>query len=315
MARREERAYWAYVSEEQRRQAGCPARELGDVSLFRDTSSGMRVIAVERTDDPRLSVYGGVADPAGLTRHGLFVVEGRLVLRRMILESPLALQSVLVTDPARSVLEDVLDRIGDVPIYVAPPPVLNAVAGFNMHRGCLAIGIRPPIKDWTTVVDTLPETTRLVLLDAVSNADNIGGIFRSAAALGAGAALLGHGCADPLYRKAIRTSMGATLVLPFATVEKWPAAIQELRRREFEVVALTPGSGAEPIGEVAGRLAAKRRVALLAGAEGDGLSEEALAAADIRTRIPMTEGVDSLNVTVAVGIALDRLRAATRERG
>ena len=143
----------------------------------------------------------------------------------------------------------------------------------------------------------------------MSNADNVGGIFRSAAALGAGAILLAPGCCDPMYRKAIRTSVGATLVVPFAPVDSLRDTALDLRSQGYLVVALTPRTDAVPIAEAAARHAAHPRLALLAGAEGDGLGTEALEAADVRVRIPMTGGVDSLNVNVAVGIALERMRA------
>ena len=272
----------------------------------------MAVIAIEDAGDPRLALYRGVSDPALLARHSAFVVEGRLVLQRVITESGLALASVLVTQPALQALAGELALRPDVPVYVAPQEVLNGVAGFNIHRGCLAIGIRRPTPDAAALVDALPPAARVVILDSVSNADNIGGIFRSAAALGASAVLLGPGCGDPLYRKAIRTSIGATLVLPFATFEAWPTTIEMLRARGFETIALTPALNAEPIREAAARLASAARIAVLAGAEGDGLGAEALTLSDIRARIPMAKGVDSLNVTVAVAIALDRLRPVTR---
>ena len=267
----------------------------------------MPVIHVDDIRDPRLALYRGVSDPALLARHNAFVVEGRLVVRRMVADSPFRPASVLVTEPARQGLRDVLESLPDVPVYVAAQDVLDGVAGFNMHRGCVAVGVRPPAIDWGTIVDALPRATRVVLLDSVSNADNIGGIFRSAAALGAGAVLLGPGCGDPLYRKAIRTSIGATLVLPFARVEGWVQTMEGLRERGFEGVALTPRADAEPIGDIAEGLARRPRIALLAGAEGEGLGAEALASAGIRARIPIAPGVDSLNVTVAVAIALHRL--------
>ena len=267
----------------------------------------MSVIPIEDASDPRLAVYRGVSDPALLTRHNAFVVEGRLVVRRMIADSPFRPASLLLTEPARQGLADVLDSLPDVPVYVAPQDVLNSVAGFNLHRGCVAMAVRPPARSWGTIVDALPQVTRIALLDSVSNADNIGGIFRSAAALGAGAVLLGPGCGDPLYRKAIRTSIGATLVVPFAIVEDWTQTMDGLRTRGFEGVALTPRADAEAIADVAARLAGHPRVAVLAGAEGEGLGPEALAAAGNRARIPMAPGVDSLNVSVAVAIALHRL--------
>ena len=269
----------------------------------------MPVIAIDTPRDPRIALYYGVSDPDLLRVHHAFVIEGRLVVRRFLQESRWPARSVLVTEPALASLRDVLAINPELPVYVAPQPVLNAVAGFNIHRGCLALGERPAPRAWSAILDELPPVSRVVGLDAVSNGDNVGGIFRSAAALGGDAVLLGPGCSDPLYRKSIRTSIGATLVVPFAGVGEWAEVADALRARGFLVLALTPADDAEPIPRAADALAVKPRLALLAGAEGDGLSGQAVAAADLRIRIPMTGGADSLNVTVAIGIALDRLRA------
>jgi len=266
----------------------------------------MPVIPLDDPRDVRVSLYRGVSDPVLLREHGAFVAEGRLVVRRLLTASPLRPMSVLVIEPARAALDDVLSIRPDLPIYVAPRPVLNEIAGFDIHRGCLALGARPAPRRWQDVLDPTPAASRLVVLEAVSNADNIGGIFRSASALGAAAVLLGPGCCDPLYRKAIRTSMGATLEMPFAAAAPWPEMLADLRGHGVRLVALAP-DGVLTIDEAVGQLQGARRVALLAGAEGDGLTAAALAAADLRVRIPMASGIDSLNVTVAVGIALHRL--------
>jgi tRNA G18 (ribose-2'-O)-methylase SpoU len=183
---------------------------------------------------------------------------------------------------------------------------MNDLAGFNIHRGCLAIGLRPPRLSTAQLLDIVG-LDRLVVLEGVSNADNIGGILRSAAALGGDAVLLGPHCCDPLYRKAIRTSIGASLVVPFAFVGAWPADIDLLRGAGFTVVALTTSAEAPRIETVAAGLANQPRVAILAGAEGTGLSPEAHAAADLHVRIAMRSGIDSLNVAVAVSIALHHL--------
>ncbi len=211
-----------------------------------------------------------------------------------------------MTAPALATLEDALASRPGIPVYVAPQPVMNAITGFNIHRGCLALGTRPSTVPVETMLDRVPAVSRVVVLDAVSNPDNVGGIFRSTAALGAGPVLLGPGCGDPLYRKAIRTSMGASLVVPFTMAGSWAAVGTALKTRGFIVVALTP-AGETPIAAVAAAISREPRVALLAGAEGDGLGADALAISDCRVRIPMAGGVDSLNVSVAVGIALHSL--------
>jgi tRNA G18 (ribose-2'-O)-methylase SpoU len=248
-------------------------------------------------DDPRLADYRLLADPAALETAGLLVAEGRLVARRLLSQPRFVVRSVLVTPPARAALDDALRT--DVATYVVDQHLMHAVTGFNMHRGCLAIAERPAI---TTLSDeTLANAGRVLVLEGVNNPDNIGGLFRSAAAFGVDLVVLGPGCSDPLYRKAIRTSMAATLQLPFVDAGEWPGALTLLRSQGLHVIALTPASDARPL---IGLAHSYPRIALLAGAEGHGLTREAMAAADERVRIPIADHVDSLNVTVAVSIAL-----------
>jgi tRNA G18 (ribose-2'-O)-methylase SpoU len=175
---------------------------------------------------------------------------------------------------------------------------MNEIAGFNIHRGCLALAERPALAEVADLA--LDDARLLVVLEGVNNPDNVGGIFRSAAAFDADAVILGPSCSDPLYRKSIRTSMAATLVVPFAGARPWPQAIAGLRARGFTVLALTPSTDATAIDD----LPAFDRVAILVGAEGEGLSGAAMHAADYRVRIPMTGAADSLNVTVAASIAM-----------
>ncbi|MGH9311800.1 MAG: TrmH family RNA methyltransferase [Vicinamibacterales bacterium] len=249
--------------------------------------------------DPRLALYRGVRDPELLRRHGVFVAEGRLVVRRL-LESPrFPTRSVLVTPTARAEVSDLIERLdAGTPVYEADVSLFRDVTGFNVHRGCLAIGERPEPTPWREVVS---HARTLIVLEDVGNPDNVGGVFRAAATLGADAVFLSPGCADPLYRKSIRTSMAATLTLPFAMAEPWPDMIDGLRGDGVEIVALTP-SGSEEIGQIW----RPRRVALLVGHEGRGLGDAALARADRQVRIPMAPGADSLNVVTAVAIALHR---------
>jgi tRNA G18 (ribose-2'-O)-methylase SpoU len=257
------------------------------------------VIAVSALSDPRLDEYRNVPDPELLRARGIFVAEGRLVVRRLLDTPRFRTRSVLLTNAAYAAIGDVVDRSPDLPVYVVTQEAMNEIAGFNIHRGCLAIGERPPDTPWT---DLVQGASRVVVLERVSNADNVGGIFRSAAAFGADAVLLGPACADPLYRKAIRTSMGAALRVPFATMPDWPGDLVRLREAGFRILALTPGSDATPLTDVGGRTSA-----LLVGHEGEGLSAAALAAADVRVRIPMAAGVDSLNASTAASIALYEL--------
>jgi tRNA G18 (ribose-2'-O)-methylase SpoU len=267
----------------------------------------MPLIHLDDPADPRLAPYQGVSDRALLERQGLFMVEGRLVVRRLLLESRLHAASVLVTPNALAALADIVPgRAPDLPVFVVPQRVMNAVSGFNMHRGCLATGIRAPGARVEDLLHHASSRARVLLLEQVSNPDNVGGIFRCAAALGGEAIVLGPGCGDPLYRKAIRTSIGCTLTVPFAATPSWPSSLEALRARGFTLVALTPAREAQDVRHAADGLRA-RRVALLLGAEGDGLSPETIAAADLRVRIAMAAGADSLNVSVAAGIALHAL--------
>jgi tRNA G18 (ribose-2'-O)-methylase SpoU len=263
------------------------------------------VIRVATLDDPRVAEYRQLANPSALRQAGLFVAEGRLVVRRLLANPRFRTRSILVTDRAYDALHDALEH-ARVDIFVADQPTMNGIVGFNIHRGCLAIAERPvPL-----TLRELPLTTmrRLVVLEGVNNPDNIGGIFRSAAAFGVDAVVLGPACSDPLYRKSVRTSMAATLAVPFADAGPWPEAVDVVRAGGLRVVALTPASDATSIDEVC----EFERVAILVGAEGDGLSVAAMRAADHRVRIPMSGPADSLNVTVATSIALFLAQRADR---
>ena len=263
------------------------------------------MIPVAALDDDRVAGYRLVADPHALAARGWFVAEGRLVVSRLLEASARpgpwsgTAQSVLLSPAAFAQMEPVVSAHPDVPIYMVPQGVMNDVVGFNIHRGCLALARRPGVPALTR--ETVEALTRVVVLEGVNNPDNIGGVFRSAAALGAELVVLGPSCGDPLYRKAVRTSMGATLEVPYVRAEPWPGALALLRDAGFVLVALTPAADALPLPDLT---PAGRRVALLAGAEGLGLTEAAVAAADVRVAIPMSGRVDSLNVSTAVAIAL-----------
>ena len=269
---------------------------------------------IDRLDDPRIASYARVGDPAWLHDRGLFVAEGRLVVRRLFELQRYAVESVLVAPAALQSLRDALPEAATV--YVAEQHVLNSITGINFHRGCLALAHRPDVDDvvspFSGGVDRVVSPFRgvspghhLIALEGIGNPDNVGGIFRNAAAFGVDAVLLDPASGDPLYRKAIRTSMGAALSLPFVRLEPWPDALKELADQGFRVLALTPRAGATTLDEIAQR--PPDRWVLLAGAEGPGLSDAALATAEVHIRIPTTAAIDSLNVTVAVGIALSRL--------
>ena len=247
--------------------------------------------------------YQHVGEHRWLTAQGLFVAEGRFVVRRLLEARRFRIKSILVTPAAVQGLEGLLDA--ETPIHVLEQEALNRITGFNFHRGCLALAYRPadaPMPD-------LQAVRRLLALEGVGNPDNVGGLFRVAAAFGVEAVLLDPASADPFYRKAIRTSMGAVLEVPFERVAVWPAALGRYRERGFDVVALTPSGDARPLAEYVAGGAPARRILVMVGAEGSGLTEEALAQATARVRIPTSPGVDSLNVTVAAGIALAQLAA------
>lgn len=228
----------------------------------------------------------------------LFVVEGRLVVARLLALPQWQTESVLVTKAAADSLEAALDTTA-ARVYVADKSVMNAIAGFDIHRGCLALAARPPERRLDQTV--AGATRRVLILEGVNNPDNVGGLFRSAEAFGVDLVVLGPDCGDPLYRKAIRTSMGSTLSVPFVYAREWPAAIDLLRGAGVRIVALTPGATAAPITSVT---APGPKLGVLVGTEGSGLSEPAMKAADIRARIPMSGTIDSLNVTTAASIAL-----------
>jgi tRNA G18 (ribose-2'-O)-methylase SpoU len=261
--------------------------------------------------DSRLDDYRDIANADRLEARGLFVAEGRLVVRRAIETNGAAVRSVLVNDAARRSLEPWLALLpAHVPILVCDTADFLEITGYNLHRGCLALAERPPTLSVGDVLeracaDVSRSRITIVVLEGVANADNVGGVFRNAAAFGAAGILLDAATADPWYRKAIRTSMAAVLCVPFARLESWHVGVDALRNAGFQIVALTPREPAITVGDFAQSRSA--RVALLVGSEGEGLTVAAERAADYRIKIPIEAGVDSLNLAVAVGIALHRL--------
>jgi tRNA G18 (ribose-2'-O)-methylase SpoU len=266
----------------------------------------MPSVPITRVDDPadeRLAVYRNVPDHELLVQGGLFVAEGRLVVRRLIEAHRFAVRSVMVTDAALVPLRELLDTRSELPVYLVPQALMNGITGFNMHRGCLAIGERLGPPHWR---DLMNGAHRAVALERIGNADNVGSIFRSASAFGVDAVLLERNCIDPLYRKAIRTSMGAALTMMYAEAEPWPDVLRQLGRDGWVVMGMTPSPTALPVRPLALTIS-DRPVVVVVGNEGDGLSEAALDACTHRARIPMTNTVDSLNVATATAIALYEL--------
>jgi len=261
------------------------------------------VTAEQITDaeDPRLGDYRALTDLALRTKfegpHGLFIAEGELVLRRA-LRAGYTARSVLI-DAKR--VDQVAD-LGKVPVYAAAPDVLEQLTGFHVHRGVLASFHRKPLPH---AQDLLPPARRLAILEDVNNHTNIGAIFRGAAGLGVDAVLLSPTCADPLYRRSVRVSMGEVFAVPYAFLDPWPAGLDLVRAAGFSVLALTPAPDAVPIQRLSPEH--RDRPALLLGAEGPGISHGAMIHSDLRVVIPMSRGVDSLNVAAAAAVAFYEL--------
>lgn len=268
----------------------------------------MPIVHVASPEDARLAPFLRVDDGELRRREGVFLAEGRLVVRRLLADRRYVVRALLLTDAAHGALEDAVARRPDVPAYVVPLQWMEPITGFNLHRGCLAVADRPTARDWTALADR----DRLLILEGIGNPDNVGGLFRTAHALGVEAVFVGPGTGDPLYRKAVRVSCGAALVVPFATLPSVPDAIVRLQRGGVEVWAMTPAADALPLVDACRRRPPK--VALLLGAEGPGLTADAVARASLRVRIPIDPAADSLNVTVAAGIALFGARAAAQRR-
>lgn len=261
------------------------------------------MIEIHDPADPRVAPYRMVRDPALARETGCFVVEGRVVLRRLLASGRHRVRSLLLSPAAVAELgPELLALSGATEVFVSDLDLVRAVTSFNLDRGCLALVERPAPRPWRDLLTELAPPA-VVVLERIGNPDNVGGIFRSAAAFGLGAVLLGPGCADPLYRKAVRTSMGATTQVAFADLAPWPDALPALRALGWSIVALTPHAEFD-LRSWSRRRTAGQRIALLLGQESTGLSPEALAAADVQVAIPMAPGMESLNVATAAAIAL-----------
>ncbi|QCQ89905.1 TrmH family RNA methyltransferase [Rhodococcus sp. SGAir0479] len=266
----------------------------------------VHVIDIADPADPRLDDFRDLNSsdrrpdlPGG---KGLVIAEGVLVVQRMLCSrfSPIGLLGV---DRRLGELAGDLEDV-DVPFYRTSADVMAEVVGFHLNRGVLAAAHRPPASD---LEDVLREARTVAVLEGVNDHENIGSLFRNAAGLGVDAVLFGAAVADPLYRRAVRVSMGHVLRVPFAQVPDWPRGLNILRDRGFQVISLTPDPASAPLAEAM----TGDRVALLLGAEGPGLTEHAMRASDVRARIPMAPGTDSLNVATAAAMAFyERIRTA-----
>lgn len=254
------------------------------------------LLPIDDASDPALEPYTAVRERDLVGRQGSFIAEGEVVLRVLAASGRLRVRSLLLEARRVDAVRDVLAGLpGDVPAYVVPQSLMDRVVGFAIHRGVLAIGERPPAIDPASLAR---DAKVLVGLVGLTNHDNVGGVFRNAAAFGASGVLLDPATCDPLYRKAIRVSAGAALVVPFARCASADAMLDVLAAANVEVFALTPGGDL-----AADTLRGSGPRALLLGTEGPGLPDAVLVRAR-RVRIDMVAGFDSLNVAVASGIAL-----------
>ena len=262
------------------------------------------IIRIDDPADPRVAPYRDIRERDLVGRDGLFVAEGQVVLEKLVRGGRHPLRSVLVAEKRTAALAGLLAELPEaVAVYAAGQAVMDAIVGFHIHRGILALGERAAL-DPSTLLAGLPERALVVGLAGIGNHDNLGGVFRNAAAFGADAVLLDADCCDPLYRKAIRVSVGAALTTPYAQLARGAEMVEVLTRAGFEVVALSPQGAADLAG-----FRPDARTAALFGAEGPGLSPDVLART--RTlRIPMANGFDSLNVATTSGIVLHHLVAA-----
>jgi tRNA G18 (ribose-2'-O)-methylase SpoU len=258
------------------------------------------LIPIDDPADPRVEPFLNVRERDLVGRRGRFVAEGEVVLA--VAAGRGLLEALLLDSKRVDTLQGVLARLDpETPVYTASQAVLDAVVGFHIHRGILAIGRRPPEISPAELLASLSARSVVLALFGIGNHDNMGGLFRNAAAFGAGAVLLAPDCCDPLYRKAIRVSVGAALKVPFARFAPQSDPIDVLRAAGFEALALSP-SGRERLSA----LTPPPRAAIVLGAEGPGLPPELLAR--MRTvRIPMNPGWDSLNVAAAGALALHHL--------
>lgn len=265
----------------------------------------MPIIHVTDPDDERLQDYFHLTDVALRSRDepgkGLYMAESSKVIERAVRAGHRP-RSFLMTQrwlgDLGEVLRAVAERDGDVPVFVGAPGVVEAITGFNLHRGALAAMHRPaPVP----LADLLAGAQRIAVLEDIVDHTNVGAVLRSAAALGVDGVVISPRCADPLYRRSVRVSMGAAITLPHHRIATWPSGLAELRAAGFTLVALALGDGAISLDEFEQELPPK--IAWLLGTEGTGLSAGAIAAADHVVTIPMRAGVDSLNVAAASAVA------------
>lgn len=277
-----------------------------DIAAWR-TRLGERLVIVEDATDPRVSDYVALSDAALRQRtdpeHGRYIAESSKVLRRALAAGHVPRSFFMAAKWLES-LADVFEQYPEVPIFAGEDAVLESITGFHLHRGALAAMNRP---EPLSLDQVLPTAKRVAILEDIVDHTNLGAIFRSAAALGIDAVLITPRCADPLYRRAIRVSMGAVFQVPWVRLASWPDDIEVLRAAGFDIAAMELTAHSQGIDDVAAMNSGK--LALILGTEGAGVSEAALQLADRTVMIPMRPGVDSLNVAAASAVAFWELRA------
>jgi tRNA G18 (ribose-2'-O)-methylase SpoU len=266
-------------------------------------TSATTVIPIDDAHDPRIAAYRAIRERDLVGREHRFVAEGKVVLDVLFSAGRFQTESVLILDSRLAGMAETLAKApAGTPVYVAARAVMDAVAGFPMHRGVLAIGRRREEESCDRLLAALPRRALAIALVGISNHDNMGAIFRNAAAFGADALLLDETCCDPLYRKAIRVSVGAALKIPFAHAGPHGSLAKVLDAHGFSQIALSPGGKAD-----IRTIERRDRLALYLGTEGEGLPADLLARLET-VRIPIAEGFDSLNVAAASAIALHEIR-------
>jgi tRNA G18 (ribose-2'-O)-methylase SpoU len=268
----------------------------------------VNVYRIDDPDDPRVHEYLHLTDVALRTRtepaSGIYLAESAKVIRRALAAGHRPISYLM----AERWLEDMADVVADadrlgVPVYVGEKQVLTQITGFHLHRGAIAAMHRPPPNDPMELVQS---ARRVVVLEDVVDHTNVGAIFRSAAGLGIDVVLVTPRCADPLYRRSVRVSMGTVFQVPWARIDPWPGSVRTLQDAGFTVASLALSPDAVSLDELAAD--PPERLALVLGTEGDGLRSATVAASDLVVRIPMSAGVDSLNVAAASAVAFWALR-------
>ena len=286
------------------------------------------IVGVDDPDDPRLDLYRHLNDPAGRIQRdadqSVFVVEGKLAVHRL-LTSRYSVRSLLVDDHQVTAASDLVEatRARGAPVFVGSRAVVAATVGFALHRGVVAVANRPSSAGSERLLadavgTSTPESTSplVAVLEGLNDHENVGALFRNAAAFGVAGVLLDPTCADPLYRRSVRVSVGHVLEVPFARLLPWPGGLHQMRAAGFVVAALAPrpttesGIPAVSLAELKARMSGSGHpvgVAVLLGAEGPGLTDTALDVSDVVVSIPMAGGVDSLNVATAAAVAFHAL--------